>query len=262
MDHSLSTFQIIGIMFENGEAGWALYNSVSYCFTAAFILLALKYPRRWVFLAGSYYTVANVVVGSLFPASTNGNAEWMLLSRLLEHIARLMRLVGFWVLPPACGGDSNHGNNNEGYSTDTPKGETATGKSAIPANVTGKWVHIIGATAVLVCMGFFARFMVKSATGQFGMRHSPASSQPTQSASGLVIRKSARQLIQEYAEARHGRNADVEIVGGFYGGAYQVTVRVQIPSGIYAGGYDRFSYTATVDEESQRITSWQLYDHN
>jgi len=78
----------------------------------------------------------------------------------------------------------------------------------------------------------------------------------------MSAHKSARTLIEEHAEALHGGKARVEIVSGFYGGAYQVTVHVRITRGIYAGGYDRFSYTVTVDEPAQEITSWELYDHN
>lgn len=83
---------------------------------------------------------------------------------------------------------------------------------------------------------------------------------------GAVIthsaKKSARRLIRDYAESLYGRNADIEIQSGFYGGTYQVIVRVPIASGIYGGGYDRSSYTVAVDETAQRIDSWQLYEHN
>ncbi|MGO8678524.1 MAG: hypothetical protein ACLQVX_21990 [Limisphaerales bacterium] len=74
--------------------------------------------------------------------------------------------------------------------------------------------------------------------------------------------KSARQLITDYAKSRHGRNATVLIDSGFAGGAYQVTVKAPIKSGLYAGGYDSSSYTVTVNERAQEITSWKLYDHN
>lgn len=77
-----------------------------------------------------------------------------------------------------------------------------------------------------------------------------------------IRNKTGRQLITDYAKGRHGRRADVLIESGFYGGAYQVTVKVPIESGNYAGGYDSFSYTATVDEKAQKITSWKLTDHN
>ena len=91
---------------------------------------------------------------------------------------------------------------------------------------------------------------------------SNTSSRSGSSSSSSSAHRSARTLIAERAEALHGRNARVEIESGFYGGAYQVTVHVPITSGIYAGGYDRFSYTVTVDEPAQEITLWELYDHN
>lgn len=87
-------------------------------------------------------------------------------------------------------------------------------------------------------------------------------STPATPKSSNTSHKSDNTLLKEYAKARHGNNAQVEIQGGFYGSSYQVIVRVQIASGQYAGGYDRFSYTATVDSSSQRVTSWELYEHN
>ena len=74
--------------------------------------------------------------------------------------------------------------------------------------------------------------------------------------------KSARQLITDYAKDHYGHNADVEIEGGFAGGSYQVTVRTRVEGGTYDGGINHSSYTVTVDESAQKITSWQMYDHN
>jgi prepilin-type processing-associated H-X9-DG protein len=69
--------------------------------------------------------------------------------------------------------------------------------------------------------------------------------------------KSNDALLEAYAKALHGGNAQVEIQSGFYGGSYQVIVRVS-----NAGGIDRFSYTATLDSDAKRVTSWKLYEHN
>jgi TM2 domain-containing membrane protein YozV len=74
--------------------------------------------------------------------------------------------------------------------------------------------------------------------------------------------KSARQLITDYAKDHYGRDADVEIEGGFAGGSYQVTVRTRVEGGTYDGGINRSSYTVTVDESAQQIKSWEMYDHN
>jgi len=93
-----------------------------------------------------------------------------------------------------------------------------------------------------------------SGCGQNSKSETPKNSQKSH--------QSDNTLLKEYAKARHGKNAQVEIQGGFSGGSYQVIVRVQIASGQYAGGYDRFSYTATVDSSAQRVTSWELYEHN
>lgn len=61
---------------------------------------------------------------------------------------------------------------------------------------------------------------------------------------------------------RHGRNVNVDIQSGFYGGAYQVTVRVPIHGGPYDGGYDRYTYTILLDKFGQQVTSAELVEHN
>jgi hypothetical protein len=94
----------------------------------------------------------------------------------------------------------------------------------------------------------------------FGPSHSSDNSAPSPGLS--TSHKSARQVIQDWAAARHGRDANVSIDSGFYGGAYQVTVRAQIHGGIYDGGYDRYTYTVYVDESAQSVTSAQLVEHN
>jgi TM2 domain-containing membrane protein YozV len=80
--------------------------------------------------------------------------------------------------------------------------------------------------------------------------------------SGFDSLRSNDTILTEYAKARHGKDAHVEVQRGFYGGGYQVIVRARIAKGQYAGGYDRFSYKATVDPVSHTVTSFDMYDHN
>ena len=61
--------------------------------------------------------------------------------------------------------------------------------------------------------------------------------------------KTAKMLLAEHVEALHGAKAECTIDSGFSGGAYQVTVFVEGKS---------YSYVAEVDENAQKITSWEL----
>lgn len=73
---------------------------------------------------------------------------------------------------------------------------------------------------------------------------------------------SARELITERAKMRHGSDARIRVDGGFYGGTYQVEVLAPVKSGMYAGGFDHYIYTAAADEKTQRVTIWELTWHN
>jgi len=74
--------------------------------------------------------------------------------------------------------------------------------------------------------------------------------------------QSAESLIKDYAKAEYGSGADVEVEGPMYGGTYQVTVRTRVVGGQYDGGINDATYTATVDTSSQKVTSWELVNHN
>lgn len=104
-----------------------------------------------------------------------------------------------------------------------------------------KKAAIAGGIALLAICGFALLKGVMGRTGSGG-----TSGGVTQSAN-----KSGRQLIRDYAEARHGRNADVDIQSGFFGGAYQVTVSDH-------ENFHTYTYAVEVDEKGQRVTAWQL----
>ena len=109
-----------------------------------------------------------------------------------------------------------------------------------------------GIFAAVCILGFISAAADKESGGGGGGSSSSHSSS----------HKSARQLIRDYAQDHYGRNADVEIESGFAGGAFQVTVRTPISGGANDGGIQSNSYTVTVDESAQEITSWKMYDHN
>jgi hypothetical protein len=113
-----------------------------------------------------------------------------------------------------------------------------------------------GMRVAITIIGIFAMLVVLGAVIE-----KPTSS-PSLSNTKRPHKKSAREVIREWAGDRHGRDANVDIQSGFYGGAYQVTVRVQIHGGIYDGGYDRYTYTVFLDESAQRVRSAELVEHN
>ena len=119
-----------------------------------------------------------------------------------------------------------------------------------------RWLIIMGATAVCIVL---AAFIAPTMVGNIYKSH-PTSGDNGSYNSGS--HKSARQLIKDYAADNYGRNADVEIESGFAGGAFQVTVKTPISGGVNDGGIQSYSYTVTVDESAQEITSWKMYDHN
>ena len=82
------------------------------------------------------------------------------------------------------------------------------------------------------------------------------------SENGSERKLSAHELITEHAKMIHGSDARIRVDGGFYGGTYQVEVMAPVKSGMYAGGFDHYIYTAAADEKAQRVTIWELTSHN
>ena len=113
-----------------------------------------------------------------------------------------------------------------------------------------------------VAWGIFAAVCILGIISEANDKETGSGSRGGSSSSHSSSHKSARQLIRDYAQDHYGRNADVEIDSGFAGGAFQVTVRTPISGGANDGGIQSNSYTVTVDEPAQEITSWKMYDHN
>ena len=97
-------------------------------------------------------------------------------------------------------------------------------------------------------LGFAAILVLLIIIGAiFGPSNFSSNSSP--SSGNSTSNKSARQLLTDRAEALYGRNAHVEVDGGFYGGAYTVT--------IWTDSHN-YTFAAEVDEKAQRVTAWQL----
>jgi hypothetical protein len=143
---------------------------------------------------------------------------------------------------------------NQANPVNPPSAPIATWKK-INVRIKGKYAIAGIAVLILGISIFFLNYM--------GMLKTTAAESPrTRTENSGYSRKSKEDLLKDYAKSIHGDSAYIEIQGGFAGDSYQVIVEVPITSGDSAGGYNRYSYSATVDAEAQRVTSWNLYDHN
>jgi hypothetical protein len=97
-ERSMSALDLIRLLFQGGQTGLAILFVLMFCVTLAFAALALKYPRRWVFIAGSCYAVFVIVLD--FFSGSNKDVEYYFLVQLLGYIATAITLTGFWVRPP------------------------------------------------------------------------------------------------------------------------------------------------------------------
>jgi hypothetical protein len=95
---TFSDLEIIRLLFQGGKMGLGTYLVILFCATATFAVLAIKYPRRWVFIAGSCFTIYGIIYGVF--AGSDPNVQYLFLPRLLDYISSAMTLGGFWVRPP------------------------------------------------------------------------------------------------------------------------------------------------------------------
>jgi hypothetical protein len=92
---SLSGFDIVRMTFQHGQGGLGVFYVLVFCIPVAFAVLGITYPRRWVFITGSCFTVFLLLL-NLFAGSAEG-VEYYFLPRLLGYLSFAMTLTGFWV---------------------------------------------------------------------------------------------------------------------------------------------------------------------
>jgi hypothetical protein len=98
---SLSSLDGVRVIFQSDRPGLGFLFTLMFCVTAAFALLGVMYPRRWVFVAGPCYMIFGLVLD--FFSGPNPSVEYYFLPRLLGYIALTMTITGFWIKPPALG---------------------------------------------------------------------------------------------------------------------------------------------------------------
>jgi hypothetical protein len=100
-ERSLSNLDAVRLVIQSGQLGLGILFVLFFCITAAFVALAMKYPRRWVFIAGSCFELFELVFD--FFSGSNPNMQPYLLPQLLGYVAAAMVLAGLWVKPPTLG---------------------------------------------------------------------------------------------------------------------------------------------------------------
>ncbi len=85
-------------VIQAGHIGVGLFFVIVFCIAVAFVVVAIKYPRRWVFITGACYTVFWLIFG--FFSGENKDTQQLFLPQLLGYIASAMTLAGFWIRPP------------------------------------------------------------------------------------------------------------------------------------------------------------------
>lgn len=103
---SLSNLDAVRLLIQSGQVGLGILFVTFFCITVAFVALAMKYPRRWVFIAGSCFEFFGMVLN--FFSGSNPNVQHYLLPQLLGYVAAAMVLTGLWIKPPILGIPSVH----------------------------------------------------------------------------------------------------------------------------------------------------------
>lgn len=98
-EKTLSVLDVVRMLFRAGHLGFAFFLVLLFCISAAFLVLAIKYPRRWVFVAGSSYAVFGIILDVFSGSGTD--VHYIYLPKAMGYLATAMTLVGFWCKPPA-----------------------------------------------------------------------------------------------------------------------------------------------------------------
>lgn len=94
----LSTYDLIQFMHQEGEYGWWMFYVLIFAVAIAFIALALKYPKQWVFIAGATFA-GFLLLLNLFSGTPEG-IEHLLIPTVVDYISTILILSGFFIKPP------------------------------------------------------------------------------------------------------------------------------------------------------------------
>lgn len=95
----LSGYDIIQLLYQEGELGLWMLFVLLFAVEIVFVVLAFKYPKQLVFIAGATFAALNLLL-NLFSTPMEG-IEVLLIPRVLGYIATAFILSGFFIKPPA-----------------------------------------------------------------------------------------------------------------------------------------------------------------
>ena len=102
VERSLSSFDLCRLLLQTGNVQWGVFYIGLSGFELALVLLALRWPRRWVFIAGSSEQLYLLVAFLLRPSSADLSQPSFF--AFLNYVSWAMCLTGFFVKPPRTGG--------------------------------------------------------------------------------------------------------------------------------------------------------------
>lgn len=101
---SLSNFQLARFLIESRQFGLCFLVAVPCLISFAITVLAVRYPRRWVFILGSFYALCAIAHGAFIGATAAMEfVDVYFAPKILTYVASVMGLIGFIIRPPIVG---------------------------------------------------------------------------------------------------------------------------------------------------------------
>jgi hypothetical protein len=92
-----SMYGLVRLLGERQEVGWQLFYVILFALQIVFVILAIKYPKRWVFISGASIS-AFLLLWDFFTPSRE-DIEYLLIPRVLDYISSAFVLLGFFAKP-------------------------------------------------------------------------------------------------------------------------------------------------------------------
>ncbi len=92
----LSAYDGIQILFK-AQSFWGFYFVFLFSLNIVFIVLAIKYPKGWIFIAGASVTGFNYVLSLFMPS--NPDIHSVFVTAVFQYLASLFILSGFFANP-------------------------------------------------------------------------------------------------------------------------------------------------------------------
>jgi len=97
-DGIYSAYEIIKILGEHQKTGLQLLYVTIVVLYIVFTVLAISYPKRWIFILGASLTVFSLLWN--FSSSGNGKIHYLLIFKILSNLGDVFILSGFFIKHP------------------------------------------------------------------------------------------------------------------------------------------------------------------